>query len=81
MNVLNEGRWDRAVRMIGGSLLIAAFAGGLVTGTVGAVAAVAGAMALGTGIVGWCPAYTVCGLSTRKSAEASCPACKPDQRV
>ncbi len=41
----NEGRWDRAVRMLGGVLLIAAFGGGLVTGTAGIVAA---AMALGT---------------------------------
>lgn len=81
MNLLNEGRWDRAARMVGGLLLVGAFAGGLATGTVGLIVAVAGVMALATGIIGWCPAYTLFGWSTRAKAEAECPACDPGPRA
>jgi thioredoxin family protein/DUF2892 family protein len=34
-----------------------------------------GAIALGTGIVGWCPAYTLFGISTVKTPAGHCPHC------
>jgi DUF2892 family protein len=36
---------------------------------------VVGAIALGTGIVGWCPAYTLFGISTVKTPAGHCPNC------
>ncbi|MES1254570.1 MAG: DUF2892 domain-containing protein [Acidobacteriota bacterium] len=66
MNFVNEGTWDRGGRTVVGILLIAAGWAGLVSGALGVVLIVVGAVALGTGIIGWCPAYTVCGISTRK---------------
>jgi hypothetical protein len=34
-----------------------------------------GAIALGTGIVGWCPAYLLFDISTLKSPAGHCPNC------
>jgi Inner membrane protein YgaP-like, transmembrane domain len=80
MTFLNEGEWDRAARLAVGALLLVAAAAGLGSGTLGMVALGVGAVALSTGIGGWCPAYTVFGFSTRKGAVRSCPSCEPDRR-
>ncbi len=63
----NEGATDRTVRLILGSVLI--FASflllGLMDGAIlGIVAAVIGAVLVVTAILGFCPAYKICGLST-----------------
>lgn len=58
MNV-NEGTLDRAVRVLAGIGLIAAAA----TGAVGAWGWI-GVVPLATGLIGWCPAYTLLGFST-----------------
>jgi Protein of unknown function (DUF2892) len=55
----NEGRIDRALRVLVGLALIGLAA----TGTVGAWAWI-GAVPLATGLIGWCPAYTMLGIST-----------------
>ena len=81
MTFINEGRWDRGLRMLGGVLLLSASMAGFVSGALGLVLIVAGAIALGTGIVGWCPAYTVFGVSTRKIAAGHCPHCEADHRA
>ena len=63
----NEGTIDRAVRFIlGAGLLAAAFVWlGVMAGAIlGIVAAVVGAVLLVTSIVGFCPAYKICGMST-----------------
>jgi hypothetical protein len=54
---------------------------GVVSGALGFVAIVVSAIAFGTGIVGWCPAYTVFGVSTRKIAAGHCPNCAADHRL
>ncbi|HNJ84183.1 MAG TPA: DUF2892 domain-containing protein [Piscinibacter sp.] len=55
----NEGTIDRALRIIAGLALIALAA----TGTVGAWGWI-GIVPLATGLLGWCPAYTLLGLNT-----------------
>ena len=82
MNFANEGTWDRGVRMMGGVLLLAAVGGGLVAaGTLGLVLSVVGFVVLATGLVGWCPAYTVFGIATRKGPAGHCPNCDSGQRA
>ncbi len=55
----NEGGLDRAVRVVAGVALIALAA----TGTVGMWGWI-GVVPLATGLIGWCPAYTLLGLNT-----------------
>lgn len=55
----NEGTLDRGLRVAAGLTLIALAA----TGTVGAWGWV-GVVPLLTGVLGWCPLYTVLGLNT-----------------
>ena len=55
----NEGTIDRALRIIAGLALIALAA----TGTVGVWGWI-GLVPLATGLIGWCPAYTLLGINT-----------------
>lgn len=55
----NEGTIDRALRIIAGLVLIALAA----TGTVGLWGWI-GIVPLATGLIGWCPAYTLLGINT-----------------
>lgn len=55
----NEGTLDRSVRIIAGLLLIALAA----TGAVGVWGWI-GVVPLVTGVLGWCPLYTVLGINT-----------------
>lgn len=81
MRFANEGDGDRAARMLGGILLQYAGWGGFVSGTLGIVLMAAGAIALATGIVGWCPAYAVLGASTRNVPAGRCPNCEAGHRL
>ncbi|HEU0189287.1 MAG TPA: DUF2892 domain-containing protein [Gallionella sp.] len=56
---LNEGTIDRALRVTAGLALIALAA----TGTIGTWGWI-GIMPLLTGAIGFCPAYTILGVST-----------------
>ena len=76
----NEGGWDRAARMLGGAALLYAGWGGGVSGPIGSVLMVAGGVALATGFVGWCPAYTMIGTSTRKATAGRCSNCETGRR-
>jgi len=77
MTFLNEGQADRGVRMLAGVLLIAAgWASSL--NTLGIVLVAIGAIALGTGIVGWCPAYSLFGISTMKTPAGHCLNCETE---
>jgi hypothetical protein len=69
MTFTNEGSRDRVVRiLVGFALGYAAW----VTwpGTISMVSLVIGAVGLVTGPAGWCPAYAIFGLSTRKKIAA-----------
>lgn len=74
MTFFNESSGDRAVRMLVGILLVAT-GWSLTSGLVGAALMIVGAVALGTGIVAWCPAYTAFGISTRRVPAPHCPSC------
>jgi hypothetical protein len=74
MRFLNEGQSDRAVRMLAGIVLVVA-GWMLALNTLGVALFAIGAIALGTGIVGWCPAYTLFGISTVKTPAGHCPNC------
>ena len=56
---INEGGWDRVVRVVVGLALILAAALGYV-GVWGYI----GIVPLATGIIGVCPAYSLLGMST-----------------
>lgn len=62
----NEGTIDRALRVIAGLVLIALAA----TGTVGLWGWI-GIVPLATGLIGWCPAYTLLGINTCPMKSAS----------
>lgn len=61
MNV-NEGGIDRGLRIIVGLVLI----GLTLAGQIGIWGWI-GVVPLVTGLIGWCPAYSLFGLKTRKS--------------
>ena len=55
----NEGTLDRALRVLAGLVLIAL----ALTGTIGAWGWI-GIVPIATGLIGWCPAYTIFGINT-----------------
>jgi O-antigen ligase len=55
----NEGTLDRGLRIAAGLILIALAA----TGTLGVWAWI-GVVPLATGLIGWCPAYSILGFNT-----------------
>ena len=59
----NVGTLDRSLRIGAGLILIALAA----TGTVGPWGWI-GIVPLGTGLLSWCPAYTLFGIKTCKTA-------------
>ena len=66
----NEGTVDRAIRVvIGLALLIIGFA--VVGGTAGTIMGIVGLVPLLTGLIGWCPLYSLFGLSTTGSADST----------
>ena len=69
MAFLNEGLWDRLIRLV---IALAFGYAAVMTwpGTAAMVYLVIGAIAFVTGLVGWCPAYSLLRLSTRKKAGA-----------
>jgi DUF2892 family protein len=77
MSLLSGAEADRGVRMLTGILLIA---GGwaLSLSTLGIALFLIGAIALGTGIVGWCPAYSLFHSSTLKTPVGHGRKCEPD---
>ena len=58
----NEGGLDRTLRVIVGAALI----GLTVYGTIGVWGWI-GVVPLATGLMGWCPAYTLLGVKTCKA--------------
>lgn len=64
--MLNEAGWDRLLRVaVGVVLLIVGF--GLLDGAAGVVVGVVGLVPLLTGLVGWCPLYSVFGFRTNRT--------------
>ncbi len=63
----NEGAWDRVIRIFTGIAL--AYVAWMTWSGPGIVFLVIGAMAIVTGLVGWCPAYTLFDVSTNKRVD------------
>jgi hypothetical protein len=61
---INEGPIDRAIRIVLGLALVAVGVTGLVAAPLVYVTSVVAAIALVTGIVGFCPLYAILRLST-----------------
>ena len=55
----NEGTLDRALRVLAGLVLIVL----TLTGTIGVWGWI-GVVPIVTGLIGWCPAYTLLGINT-----------------
>jgi len=60
----NMGSADRVIRIVLAALFAGLYFGGVVTGTLGIVLLILGAVFLLTSLVGFCPLYTLFGLST-----------------
>jgi DUF2892 family protein len=73
---INEGAWDRIIRIVAGIAL--GYAAWMTwpasvmlrPGAVSIVFLVIGAAAFVTGVVGWCPAYALFEVSTKKRVGA-----------
>lgn len=63
----NETMADRIVRVVVGALLIYAWYAMLVTGVMAIVALIIGIVLVITGLVGWCPLYSLFGIGTRQT--------------
>ncbi len=63
----NESGLDRLIRVLIGAALLALYFTNVVTGGVGIVFLVLGAVALLTGIVGFCPLYALLKINTKKA--------------
>ncbi|RLE23622.1 MAG: DUF2892 domain-containing protein [Actinobacteria bacterium] len=64
--IMNEASWDRILRVVlGVVLLIVGF--GVMDGTAGVVVGVVAFVPLLTGLLGWCPLYSLVGFRTNKS--------------
>lgn len=69
MRFLNEGMWDRAIRLLI-AIALGYAAWTMWPGTAAILYLVIGAIAVMTGLVGWSPAYALFGISTKKKTVA-----------
>jgi hypothetical protein len=65
MTFTNEGTWDRVIRIFA-ALALGYAAWVTWPGVISIVSLVIGAIGLITGLAGWCPAYAIFGISTRR---------------
>ena len=62
---LNESPADRIIRIVLGVILAALAITGVATGALAAVAWIVAAIALVTGVVGFCPLYAIFRINTK----------------
>lgn len=65
---VNEASWDRIARVILGIVLIYLGFSSVIDGGLGIAVGIFGFIPLITGIVGWCPLYSVFNFRTNKDA-------------
>lgn len=63
---INEGTTDRGVRVVAGIVLLVLAFTQVVGGVLGIILGIVGGVLLVTGAVGFCPLYTLIGVSTCK---------------
>jgi hypothetical protein len=66
----NVGGVERGIRLLVGLALLGIAFFHVLTGVLAIVAYVLGGIALVTGIVGFCPAWAICGINTRTAKDA-----------
>jgi hypothetical protein len=66
----NMGTIDRVIRIIIAVVIAAIYFSGYISGTVAIVLGVIAVIFLLTSLAGFCPIYTVTGLSTRKEKQS-----------
>jgi hypothetical protein len=65
----NMGTVDRVIRTLVGIAAIAAWALGLLEGTLATIALVVGVVLIATAVLRWCPPYALIGLNTGASKD------------
>lgn len=60
----NMGTADRVIRIILAALFAYLYFGGIVTGTLGLVLVILGAVFVLTSLISFCPLYTLVGINT-----------------
>lgn len=68
MKYVNEAGWDRIVRVVLGIALLYLGWAGVVTGEWGVFLKVIGFVPLLTGLIGFCPLYSIFKVHTNKTA-------------
>lgn len=68
MAFVNEAGWDRIARVVAGVVLVVV-GFGVVGGTTGTVLGIVGLVPLATGLVGYCPLYSVLKVRTNHRDE------------
>jgi len=63
----NESNLDRIIRGIAGLLLLVLYFTGTITGTLGIILIIVGAVLVLTAVIGFCPLYGLLKISTKKS--------------
>jgi hypothetical protein len=63
----NESGLDRVIRIVLGIVLFVLYFTGVVSGTLGIISLVVGAVLVITGLVGFCPLYALLKFRTNKS--------------
>jgi hypothetical protein len=68
MNIsINEAGWDRIARVLLGLVLLVLGWGNVVTGSWGVAFKILGFVPLLTGLIGWCPLYSLFKIRTNKA--------------
>ncbi|MFN3332581.1 MAG: DUF2892 domain-containing protein [Caldilinea sp.] len=62
---VNEAGWDRVIRIVLGIVMLALGWGGVVTGFWGTALQWLGFVPLLTGLIGWCPIYSLLRFRTK----------------
>ncbi len=65
----NMSSTDRIVRIVVAVILAALYFSGVITGTVGTILTLLAIVFLLTATIGFCPLYTLFGISTKKKAQ------------
>ncbi len=70
MTMINEAGWDRVLRVAAGVVLLYVGWSALAGSPAGVAIGIVAFLPLLTGILGWCPAYSLVGIHTRREERA-----------
>ena len=64
---LNMGVADKIIRLVVVAIIVVLYFTGQISGTAAVILGIIAVAFLVTSLIGWCPVYSVFGLSTRKT--------------